>query len=131
MSGAAFGVTGPSRPAGAVGDSDLTGYELVCELTELALGRPARAEVGGIPMAIVRVRDTEVHAVHDLCTHGNVSLSEGEVDECTLECWLHGSRFDLRTGVPCGPPATVPIAVYPVRLLDGAVHVRPTPIKES
>ena len=33
-------------------------------------------------------------------------LSEGEVDDCTVECWLHGSRFDLRTGKPTGLPAT-------------------------
>ncbi len=117
--------------AGATERTDLAGYELVCELAELTVGQPARADVGGIPMAIVRVSDTHVHAIHDTCTHANVSLSEGDLDGCTLECWLHGSRFDLRTGDPSGPPATVPVAVYPVRLLDGAVHVRPTPIKES
>ena len=33
-------------------------------------------------------------------------LSEGDVDGCTIECWLHGSRFDLRTGKPTGLPAT-------------------------
>ena len=44
------------------------------------------------------------HALNDICTHADVSLSEGEVDGCTLECWLHGSRFDLRTGKPVRPP---------------------------
>ena len=43
-------------------------------------------------------------------------LSEGEVDGCTIECWLHGSRFDLRTGQPSGPPATDPVPVYPVQV---------------
>ena len=52
--------------------------------------------------------------VDDLCTHADVSLSEGDVDDGTVECWLHGSRFDLRTGEPTGLPATVPVAVYPV-----------------
>ena len=43
-------------------------------------------------------------------------LSEGEVSDCTIECWLHGSRFDLRTGDPSGPPAFEPIATYPVQI---------------
>ena len=45
-------------------------------------------------------------------------LSEGEVDDSTVECWLHGSRFDLRTGKPTGLPATEPVPVYPVKI-DG------------
>ena len=48
----------------------------------------------------------EVYAISDICSHADVSLSEGEVDGCTIECWLHGSRFDLRTGQPTGLPAT-------------------------
>ena len=50
-------------------------------------------------------------------------VSEG----CTLECWLHGSRFDLRTGNPTGLPATVPVPVYPVEIRDGFVFVSLTP----
>ena len=41
-----------------------------------------------------------------------MSLSEGEVDDCSIECWMHGSRFDLRTGAPSALPATRPIPVY-------------------
>ncbi|GII79248.1 hypothetical protein Sru01_42300 [Sphaerisporangium rufum] len=55
-------------------------------------------------------------------------LSEGDVYDDTLECWLHGSCFDVRTGKPTGPPATRPVPVYRVKLdgddvlvsLDGA-----------
>jgi 3-phenylpropionate/trans-cinnamate dioxygenase ferredoxin component len=35
-----------------------------------------------------------------------------------VECWLHGSCFDLRTGKPTGPPATRPVATYEVKI-DG------------
>jgi 3-phenylpropionate/trans-cinnamate dioxygenase ferredoxin subunit len=52
-----------------------------------------------------------------------VALSEGEVDDCTLECWLHGSRFDLRTGKPTGLPATEPVATFPVEVRDDGVYV--------
>ena len=54
--------------------------------------------------------------MRDICSHADVALSEGEVDGCTLECWLHGSRFDLRTGKPTAMPATAPVPVYPVKI---------------
>jgi 3-phenylpropionate/trans-cinnamate dioxygenase ferredoxin subunit len=73
---------------------------------------------------VVRVEDGTVHAIDDECTHGKVSLSEGEVDGCTIECWLHGSRFDLLSGRPTSLPATVPVAVHTVQVsADGDVLV--------
>ncbi|HYN28405.1 MAG TPA: non-heme iron oxygenase ferredoxin subunit [Dermatophilaceae bacterium] len=101
-----------------------TGFVPVCRLDELPEVGVAAAEVDGRVIALVRTEDGAVHAIDDRCTHANVSLSEGELDGCTLECWLHGSRFDVRTGVPSGPPATVPVTVHDVRVLDGEVHVR-------
>lgn len=95
----------------------------VCELGELAVDEPALAEINGVRVALVRDGQDVVRAVNDTCSHANVSLSEGDVEGCTIECWLHGSRFDLNTGEPTGPPATAPIAVYPVRIQDGDVFV--------
>jgi len=86
-------------------------------LADLRNGRPRRIVVDGVAVAVVRVGD-EVFAVDDICTHAEVSLSEGEVSGCQIECWLHGSRFDLRTGEPSGPPAFEPVKTYPV-LIDG------------
>ena len=61
-----------------------------------------------------------VYACEDVCSHAEVPLSEGDVEEIdgapTIECWLHGSRFDLRTGEPTDLPATEPVSVYPVRV---------------
>ena len=76
----------------------------------------------GVPMAIVRSAG-EVYAIHDVCSHANVALSEGEIEDQTIECWLHGSRFDLRTGQPSGLPATEPVPVYPVEIRDGDVYI--------
>jgi nitrite reductase/ring-hydroxylating ferredoxin subunit len=67
----------------------------------------------GTPICLARTLG-EVFAVSDICSHADVSLSEGDVEEGTVECWLHGSRFDLRTGAPTGLPATKPVATYPV-----------------
>jgi 3-phenylpropionate/trans-cinnamate dioxygenase ferredoxin subunit len=89
-------------------------FEAICRLGELSEGKPTKFDVAGKSVAVVLV-DGVVHAVADICSHAEVSLSEGEVDDCTIECWLHGSRFDLRSGAPTGLPATKPIAVYQVR----------------
>ena len=72
------------------------------------------AEHGTVEVALVRDEDGELHAISDVCSHGAVSLSDGEVEGCTVECWLHGSTFDLRTGKPLTPPAITPVPVYPV-----------------
>ena len=103
----------------------------VCKLVDVPAVGALAVVVDGTPVAVVRDEAGDLHAIRDICSHADVALSEGEVDGCTIECWLHGSRFDLRTGEPSGPPATLPVAVYPVRLLDGAVHVSPTPLEES
>lgn len=103
----------------------------VCRLDELPIGVAAAAEIDGVRVAIVRTAEREVHAVNDTCSHANVSLSEGEVEGCTLECWLHGSRFDLTTGAPTSLPATQPIAVYPVRIENDEVFVSMAPTNFS
>jgi 3-phenylpropionate/trans-cinnamate dioxygenase ferredoxin component len=71
--------------------------------------------LGGDEIAIVQ-SDGEVYAIRDWCSHAAVPLSEGEVDGTTIECWLHGSCFDLRTGQPISMPATVPVPVYPIKI---------------
>jgi 3-phenylpropionate/trans-cinnamate dioxygenase ferredoxin component len=99
------------------------GFVRVCRLDELPEVGAALAEIDGRRIALVRTEDGGVHSVDDTCSHANVSLAEGELDGCTLECWLHGSRFDLRTGEPTGPPAVLPIAVHTVRIVGDDVHV--------
>ena len=94
----------------------------VCSVTDIPPGTAHRVEVEGLPIAVVNT-EGQWFAVSDICSHADVSLAEGEVDGCTLECWLHGSRFDLRTGQPSGPPATTPVPTYPVHVEGDAVFV--------
>jgi len=93
----------------------MTEYVRACALTDVAEGEAIGVEVGEEPVAIVRTCG-EVFAIRDVCSHAEVPLSEGEIDGRTIECWLHGSRFDLRTGKPTGLPATEPVPVYPVKI---------------
>ncbi len=103
-------------------------YLVASSLDELPVDAATRIVVGGIAMAVVRT-DEGVFALADRCSHADVSLAEGEVEGCALECWLHGSAFDLRTGQPLSPPATLPVATYPVRIVGepAVVEIDPTP----
>ena len=93
-----------------------------CALDDVKDGCAIRVVIDGMPVAIVR-SDGEVYAIQDVCSHANVPLSEGEIEDTTIECWLHGSRFDLVTGRPTGLPATQPVPVYPVKIDGSDVYV--------
>jgi 3-phenylpropionate/trans-cinnamate dioxygenase ferredoxin component len=89
-----------------------------CATDEVGDGTALRVEVDGLDVAIVRNGD-DLYAIEDECSHAQVALSEGDVEGCEIECWMHGSRFDLRTGKPTGPPATEPVPIFAVKV-DGA-----------
>jgi len=95
-----------------------------CALSELVDGTARRVMVDGRPVALVRVGD-RVHAIDDTCSHSDVSLADGEVDvdECALECWKHGSLFDLETGEALTLPAVNPVAVHAVSVVGQEVYV--------
>ncbi len=84
----------------------------VCAVADVPELGVLAVTVEGEPVAVVRDEHGELHAISDVCSHQDVALSEGEVDDCSIECWLHGSRFDLRTGAPTGLPAVRPVPVY-------------------
>jgi 3-phenylpropionate/trans-cinnamate dioxygenase ferredoxin subunit len=116
------------RDGGLAGGSQLV---RACATDDIRPGTAHAVEVDGVPLAIVRTEcpagTDEYYAIHDECSHAAVALSEGEIDGCTLECWLHGSCFDLRTGEPTGLPAIEPVPVYPVEIRDGDVYVSLSP----
>ena len=97
-------------------------FERVCALTDVPTDEALAVTVDRYDVAIARDGD-DVFALQDLCSHAAVTLSEGEVADCTIECWLHGSTFDLRTGKPTTFPATEPVATFPVEVRDGDVYV--------
>lgn len=90
---------------------------IVCHLSEIAPESAKRVVVGDRPIAVVRT-SKGVFAIDDRCSHADVALSEGEVVDCTIECWLHGSAFDLATGEPLSPPAVTAVPVHQVHLSD-------------
>jgi 3-phenylpropionate/trans-cinnamate dioxygenase ferredoxin subunit len=91
-------------------------FQRVCSVSDVPTDGAIHVDVDGTPVAVVNACDGEFFAIHDVCSHADVPLSEGDIEGCTLECWLHGSRFDLRTGEPTGLPATAPVPVYAVKI---------------
>jgi 3-phenylpropionate/trans-cinnamate dioxygenase ferredoxin component len=98
-----------------------------CALADVPEEGAFAVEIEDTPVAVVRIGE-EVFALRDVCSHAEVALSEGEVYDHTIECWLHGSCFDLRTGKPTNPPATQPVPTYRVKIEGDDVYVS---LKES
>ena len=96
----------------------------ICSEDDVEVGAAKRFDVGDHRIAVVRGEDCW-YAIGDECSHADYSLAEGEVDleDCTLECWKHGSLFSLTTGEAETLPATRPVPVYEIRVADGEVAV--------
>jgi 3-phenylpropionate/trans-cinnamate dioxygenase ferredoxin component len=92
-----------------------------CPMSDLPPGESVRI-VAHVPIAVFNV-DGDLYAIDDTCTHQDASLSDGWVEDCRVECPLHAASFDLRTGLPCGPPAKQPVRTYPVQVEDGIIYV--------
>ena len=97
---------------------------MALRLDDLENGKAVHVDIDGVPVAVVRI-DDDVFAVHDVCSHADVRLSEGIVwcETKQIECIRHGSAFSLETGRPDTLPATQPVATYPVTVTDGEVTV--------
>lgn len=99
------------------------GVVVVGQEDDVAPGAAMRVVVAGTPIAIFNVNG-ELYAIGDTCTHEEFSLSDGElVDECTVECALHGAQFDLRTGDALCLPATGNAGSYPIWVEDGVIKL--------
>lgn len=99
-----------------------------CSTDDLAPGSAKRVELAdangrSTPVAVVRDSDGSWHAIGDTCTHGHYSLSEGYVEDGTIECWKHGAPFDLNTGRALALPATQPVPVYAIDIKGSDVLV--------
>ncbi len=94
----------------------------VCRLADLPRGEALRLETDP-PIAVFHTEEGELYALDDTCTHQDAALSDGWVEGCEVECPLHASRFDLRTGAVDAPPARLPVRTHRVVVVDGVIHV--------
>ena len=97
--------------------------QFVCNVSDLEPGTLVQSYLTAVDgtevaVAIARSDDGDFYAINDICSHGEVSLAEGEIVGCEVECWAHGARFDLRTGEATELPAIDPVEAYSLRI-DG------------
>jgi 3-phenylpropionate/trans-cinnamate dioxygenase ferredoxin subunit len=93
------------------------------KLSELQDRKPVKITINGEDLCVTRIGD-EVFAIDDTCTHSEASLSEGDVTDYKIECWLHGAEFDLRTGAAVTLPANIAVKTYSVKIVNDLVEVQ-------
>ena len=74
-------------------------------------------------IAVFCTDDGELYAIDDTCTHQDASLADGWLEGCAVECPLHASTFDLRTGAVDQPPAKRPVRAHRVVVVDDEIFV--------
>ena len=95
----------------------------ICPVDDIKPGNALRVTIENHPIALVRLEDGNFRAIDDKCSHGEISLSEGFVEDKTLECWAHGAKFDLNTGVPLSLPAYEAVKIYEVIIENEEVYI--------
>jgi 3-phenylpropionate/trans-cinnamate dioxygenase ferredoxin subunit len=95
----------------------------VCRVDDLPPGEALRLTEGvPAPIAVFNA-DGDFYAVDDTCTHQDASLADGWLEGCLIECPLHASAFDLRTGEATCPPAKTALRTHRVSIEDGEVRL--------
>ena len=97
-------------------------FVAVAKLEDLPAGGKLVVDVNGIGVILVNTKDT-IFAVRNLCSHAYETLECGRVRGGWISCPVHGARFDLETGAPLNPPATMPIDTYEVRIEGDTIEV--------
>ena len=97
-------------------------FVTVAKVGDLNPGEMMYVEVDDVPICLINL-DGEFHALNDVCTHQEASLSDGSIEGDEIECPLHGGAFDIRTGQPVAFPVVVPVETYPVRVVGADVQV--------
>jgi len=104
----------------------MTTFINVARLSELGAGMTKRVTVEGHPVLLANV-EGEIYACDDTCTHEDSSLYLGCLKGALISCTLHGSRFDVRSGLPQEEPATESLNTYEVQINGDEISINPTP----
>lgn len=95
----------------------------MCAVEDLTDGGVRQVSAPGFDedFAVYKMGD-EFFVTDDLCTHGMVSLSAGEIVDGQIYCPLHDGAFDIRTGKATVLPCRIALKTYPVEVEDGKVY---------
>ncbi len=96
----------------------------VAQTDDIGVGETKSVKVGDEEILLANI-DGTFYATSDICTHAYAALSEGDLTGDEVECFLHGSRFNVKTGEVSGPPADEKLTLYQVRLEGNDILVGP------
>ena len=85
----------------------------VARLDQVRQGEPLPVDAQGTALALFNL-DGTLYALADSCTHEYSPLSQGEILDGAVECFMHGAQFDIRTGKVLALPAVQPVKTYDV-----------------
>lgn len=100
-------------------------FERACAVADVPEDEGYAATIGAYDVVVARCGE-DIYALQDRCSHAAVELSDGEVEDCAIECWLHGSTFDLKSGEALVLPATEPVATFATEIREGDVYIDTT-----
>ncbi|MDR0343483.1 MAG: non-heme iron oxygenase ferredoxin subunit [Nocardiopsaceae bacterium] len=112
----------PQQPAGAGPAEGGATWVRVARSGQVPEGYVRRFFADGVEVAVARFQGS-VYATSNYCTHLDCLLSSGKLIDDGIQCSCHGSVFDLQSGEPIYPPATVPIETFPARESDAEIFV--------
>ena len=100
-------------------------WVFVCATSQLLPGEMTTALDGDTAIAVFN-HDGMYYALEDRCSHEDFELSSGAFDPATgsIECVLHGARFDVHDGRALCAPAYEPVAKFPVKVDDTGIWTR-------
>lgn len=103
----------------------------LCAETDVPSDAGFRVDLPGRPpLAVFRIDDA-FHVIDDTCTHGLASLSDGYVEDGTVECPLHAGKFCIKTGAPVDGPVDTPVQVYSSQVVGGLVCITNEPLRST
>ncbi|MBN3855877.1 MULTISPECIES: non-heme iron oxygenase ferredoxin subunit [unclassified Paraburkholderia] len=90
---------------------------------DLSEDGPIEFKLDGTEIGIYKVGD-EVYALENVCPHAYALLTQGFVDEGTVECPLHEAVFDIKTGQCIKGPGGRALKQYAVRLAGEEIQIK-------
>lgn len=94
----------------------------IANLTDVKQGKMFRTKINNNFILLANINN-EIFAIDDMCTHEDASLYKGALKGHCVECPLHGSHFDFRTGKPDGNPATDAVKTYEVEVRENEIFI--------
>ena len=96
----------------------------VAQTSDLAPGQMKQVQAGDELILLVNL-DGEYYAMDDICSHAYAPLTQGDLNGEEVECPLHGSAFNVKTGEVLSPPANQSLETFAVRIEGDDILVGP------